>query len=302
MPSGALLLFLFGTNNRMRSCPKRAFRALQRAVTGKSQLERSLEKHDVIAFRSYLIESDELHDEIGMFIVSDFPLEIDKALTVIEKRKPALLQSFHLTQTLHRKLRMLNRPNMARRFTDDLALTSVTLEKHQALIKGLWKFLGDGSATAQWSKLGFQNDKFPYTDFRGEGVLALYCLLYLGQTNPEKAKIWISRTDELPFAVLSVNITRWTRTLLHDKATTPLDHFFFECGDSRAEILARFATVQWALFEMFVDFWETAGETNSVAFPMRSEEFRKKLLPPVLSQIQLDTSRENRILAEYLSV
>ena len=88
----------------MRSCPKRTLRIWQRAVTGKTQLERALTAEDVTEFRAYLRESEELHDEVGMFVISDFPLEVEAAATVIEKRKAEVQERLDLGERIQEKL------------------------------------------------------------------------------------------------------------------------------------------------------------------------------------------------------
>ena len=289
----------------MRSCPKRALRLVQRLLTGKTQLERLLQPesltNDLTEFRSYLTESDELREDIGIFVVSDFPMDLDKIMNILEQKKTEIAGNLGLLEIARLKLQILNQPNSARQVTDHLAGTPVTSHKHNTLLKQLWKCMGDGSEIPTWKSLGFQNDKFPYTDFRGEGVLGLYCLLHLGLSDSEKARSLISRTSELQFAILSINVTRWTRTWLHDRKTTPLDHFFYDCRDSRADILRTFAAIHWSIFDIFVDFWETAGETRSVEFPMRSEEFKIKLIP-VLRQLQIDQTQRGVDFPEYLSL
>ena len=70
-----------------------------------------------------------------------------------------------------------------------LARFDSDLEEHEVLIADVWAVLLPGKpfvrVSPTWQAIGFQQDN-PITDLRGSGLLALRCLMYLGDHYPEE--------------------------------------------------------------------------------------------------------------------
>eukprot|EP01036_Dinobryon_divergens_P039764 gene39764-52476_t len=88
-------------------------------------------------------------------------------------------------------------------------------KEHVSLLQRLWKSIFSKqsfeSDSPSWKQVGFQKTD-PTSDFRSSGLLALYCLINLNETYPERSKAMIeanknSTKNNYPYAIVGVNLT-----------------------------------------------------------------------------------------------
>lgn len=94
--------------------------------------------------------------------------------------------------------------------------------RHVADLKQFWEFIFPipvGAATGdmiefpsdrRWKEIGFQSAT-PATDFRGGGILSLYCMMYLAEKYPAETRRMIAESQKdasfYPFACACINVT-----------------------------------------------------------------------------------------------
>ncbi len=75
--------------------------------------------------------------------------------------------------------------------------------------------LPDRLLSEEWTEIGFQG-KNPRTDFRGGGILSLYCLQYFVNAHGEHFRMIRNDTSEtFFFAISSINITHHLMVYLY---------------------------------------------------------------------------------------
>jgi hypothetical protein len=135
---------------------------------------------------------------------------------------------------------------------------TVDLTGGEKLLQRLWRaFYGNvtySRYSKKWSKMGFQHDRDPTSDFRGGGLLSLQCLVYLFEKQPVIAKhmyelqsVRVSKRGEYanyPFACAGITLVK------------KLCEILLLCEPITGHTSYAFETSQ-------LTYWQVAGSRNS---------------------------------------
>ncbi|XP_043928543.1 ELMO domain-containing protein 1 isoform X2 [Protopterus annectens] len=170
---------------------------------------------------------------------------------------------------------------------------------HETMLLQLWKLLKpnvplESRISKQWNEIGFQGDD-PKTDFRGMGLLGLYCLTYFAEHDSVTAQQMLldslqpkySKMDSLEwekkkydkaigysFAIVGINITDLAYTLLVNGALKT--HFYNVAPE--APKLVHFQQLFCYLMQEFHKFWIEEDPFDIMEFNRVREKFHKRIL------------------------
>lgn len=159
-------------------------------------------------------------------------------------------------------------PQLERRYVEQRAFIvslsrinckPLTDQLHGSMLYTVFKRLTGSSAQLihgeHWKLIGFQGID-PETDFRGAGLLALFCLVFLVTETVQSLRIRqlfrlsIDPVQNFPFACVGINITSNLLEALCDDRLNRLIH-------SRKNVLDTFMLLYCAMFFKLGDIWLT---------------------------------------------
>jgi hypothetical protein len=261
----------------------RLWKWLSRLFTGKSEVQRLAEAKEALETRTLKIENSikNSRNKIVRSIASDSSVSVEQAVEILVKEKglkgePSVMESLRLSLVRIHSLTLLWEE------LDSLALQPFSPEsqEHERTLQGLWDHLMPGSQlearhTKQWQDIGFQG-KDPATDFRGMGVLGLYCLHYFATNHQSVARSVLSHSHHpqhhYPYAVVGIHVIEMIHGWLRDSRLH--SYLYTTCTDwppATEELMEMYCY----LFYQFDQFWEQKKPENVMAFVPIKEEFKK---------------------------
>ncbi|CAN0018986.1 unnamed protein product [Scytosiphon promiscuus] len=271
----------------------RAWRAVLRRVTGKSELARILRKAVIAESDGYSAElvravarsiaANSTTEAPGVkgavfgkqpFDVSEIACTLSDTEGISEEDKPSLVWCLHIlafVNAVHEKTSNLQRTKYD---PSDSA--------HTALLEALWNFLQPDTRREDWSSLGFQNGQKPESDFRGMGLLGLHQLVFFAESrNREARQVLADSTNPkryIPFAAAGINITAFTTAMLEQRR---LDSCLYEAivkhmpagelPEDKGMLVdagvAAFNRIYGDEYVEFSRFWHESDPANTMAFP-----------------------------------
>ncbi|CAM9324568.1 unnamed protein product [Hapterophycus canaliculatus] len=271
----------------------RAWRAVLRRATGKSELARILRKAliaendgfsaELVRAVARSIASSSSTESPGVkgavfgkhrFDVAEVARALSESEGISEEDKPSLvwcLQILAFVNAVHEKTSNLQRTKYD---PSDSA--------HAALLEALWNSLQPEARRVDWSPLGFQNGQRPESDFRGMGLLGLHQLVFFAESrNREARQVLADSTNPkryFPFAAAGINITAFTTAMLEQRR---LDTCLYEAivkhmpaGELPEDTgvlveagVAAFNRIYGDEYVEFSRFWHESDPASTMAFP-----------------------------------
>jgi hypothetical protein len=272
----------------------RLWKWLTRLFTRKCEIQRFTEAKVPMEKRTLNIEQSLLSskNKAVWSIATDGSVSVDEAIEILVKEK-RLEDTPSVLDRLRPSLERIHSLTVIWIEVDSLSLQpfSPDNQEHETTLAELWKQLMPDSQlearyTKQWQEIGFQG-KDPATDFRGMGVLGLYCLHYFASNHQDVARSVLSHSHHpqhhYPYAMVGIHIVEiihgWLRSSQLNSYLYTTCQQWPLCIDELMEIFSY-------LFYQFDQFWEQKKPENVMAFVPIKEEF-KSLYEDKLAQTNL---------------
>ncbi|XP_003387436.1 PREDICTED: ELMO domain-containing protein 1-like [Amphimedon queenslandica] len=155
-------------------------------------------------------------------------------------------------------------------------------DEHEQQLTKLWSLLVPQTELkarfgTHWGTIGFQG-KDPATDFRGMGMLGLYCLVYFAEMHSGKARqvLGFSQhpTKGYPLAITSINITQIVYSLL---LNSHLDYYLYLKSRGNVPTINDFMEAHCYVMYSFNQFWLDSNPENIMAFSRVRDRYLSEL-------------------------
>jgi len=165
-------------------------------------------------------------------------------------------------------------------------------EQHEDLLLELWKNAGigelEGRKSKQWQELGFQGND-PASDFRGGGILSLWCMVRYTRMNPDESRSFINKsrhpTTGYPYALVCINATQLLMELIHSGNIALRKQLYkIDREDLRHNVcLDLFGDIHTKVVYGLVKAWDVQEQLDLMKFADVRKGYKKKLEKELVS-------------------
>lgn len=279
------------------------YKTCYRLFTGKSQVERilqnlcttSLSAQGVYGFELFKClagSKNETLQRVARFLDGENCDDNDldhKACANIIIRTKVKSDNLKLAKNLESKLLQISNFGHFRNvvMSKQKQRYSSDCEEHEQMLLKLWKNAGTGELSSrkskQWQLLGFQGDD-PATDFRGMGILSLWCMVRYTDMNPNESRSFISKSNHpktgYPYALVCLNACALLIELIQAgniylrQTLYKIDREDLRSGDACLEL---FGDLHTKIVYELVRAWDIKQPTDIMKFAEIRTRFKAKL-------------------------
>lgn len=196
--------------------------------------------------------------------------------------------SLNISTTSTSLLSDVSENNLAQLSEDLATIFSDKINEHTLILKRTWEVLFQNDNykrdDIKWKSAGFQNSD-PISDLKASGILALRCLIYLGENYSKKAHEMLQKNQEnirtnYPFAIVGINITLFLAEILNlrDQRYLSAQAGYWEMFESHVSFFEIFCLIffhidkKWRITNAVrQDFGKIIGEAKSILVQVLSK-------------------------------